>query len=334
MKRICKYLVLGIAGAAAILLVAVAGLTMRAAWQAARASDAELAALRPPAGRLVPAADAQIFVQTAGKAGAPAVVFVSGTGGWSGIWLPFMRQVADAGFHAVALDLPPFGYSVPPVSGGYDKASQARRILAALDSLQVMQATFVAHSIGSGPVMEAVLTHPERASRLILVNPALGLDAPALSGDESLPLRLVRKRWFAEALTASVGTNPLFTPAMVRSFVVEKDKITPPWIELYRAPLQVPGAYRHIARWLPELLGARGSLRSDSKDAYRSIAIPATLIWGRDDFITPLAQGQNLHALIPASRLVVLEGGHVPMVEEPQAFAAGLLEALAPAAPR
>lgn len=332
MKRVCKGLLLGVAGLIGVLVITVAVMTGRAAWRASHASEAELAALRPAGGRLAAAGDAQLFVQSAGDASRPAVVFISGTGGWSGIWLPFMRQVADAGFQAVALDVPPFGYAIAPASGRYDKASQAVRILAALDSLQIRRAIFAVHSIGSGPVMEAVLTHPERVIGLVLIDPALGLDAPAQSGKESLPLRLVKQRWFAESLSAAVGTNPLFTPAMVKSFVTEKDKITPEWIELYRVPMQMPGAYRHVARWLPELFAARGNLRSDDRNAYRDIRFQVTLIWGRKDNITPLSQGQNLNALIPGSQLLLLPGGHVPMVEEPEAFAAALLQGVAAAA--
>jgi len=38
--------------------------------------------------------------------------------------------MARAGFRAVALDLPPFGYSERPAPGAFGRPQQARRILA------------------------------------------------------------------------------------------------------------------------------------------------------------------------------------------------------------
>jgi pimeloyl-ACP methyl ester carboxylesterase len=314
-----------VAGLLGVLIALVAGLTL---WDAIRdhgTSAKQLDAQRPRSGMLVNAGDSRIFVQRVGNVGAPAVVFVSGTGGWSGIWRSFMSRVAAQGYQAIALDVPPFGYSIAPVAGHYDKATQAQRILAALDSLGIKQATFVAHSIGSGPVMEAVLAHPERVTRLILIDPALGLDAPQSDGTSPPLQRLFRVQWFSEAMCASVATNRLFTTAMVRSFVTEKEKVTPEWVEQYRRPLALPGAYRNVALWVPELFAPRGRMRSDDPTAYANIRFPVVLIWGERDSITPLAQGRHLETLIPGSKLQLLPGGHVPMIEEPEKLA-GLLE--------
>jgi len=330
-RRILKAILLTVGGILLMLVIVVAGYTLRADLRAHSVTEEELAALRPAGGFMVHADDTEMFVQRVGSVTAPAVVFVSGTGGWSGIWKDFMARVAAEGYQAIALDVPPFGYSSAPSSGRYDKASQARRILGALDSLRVQSAVIVAHSIGSGAVVEAALSHPERVSRMILVNPALGLDAPREAESGSFLLELIRSRWFSEPLCAAVGTNPWFTPYMVKSFVAEKDKVTPAWIELYQKPLEVPGAYRNVAGWLPVLFEGRGALPSDDPEAYRTLQVPTTLIWGKDDTITPLAQGERLHSLLPRSRLVLLPGGHVPMVEEPQLFIAALVDSLAAA---
>jgi pimeloyl-ACP methyl ester carboxylesterase len=87
-----------------------------------------------------------------------------------------MEQVASLGYQAIAIDLPPFGYSLPPISGDYSKQAQARRILGVLDALAVTNAVFVGHSFGAGPLMEAVLLAPQRAWAIVLVDAALGLD--------------------------------------------------------------------------------------------------------------------------------------------------------------
>lgn len=282
----------------------------------------------PRGGHYVPAYDCEMFVQEAGPAGAPVVVFIPGTGAWSEMWRPYMNQVAALGYHAIAIDLPPFGYSVPPPTGDYSKPLQARRVMAALDSMNVRTATFVAHSIGSAPLMEALLSEPQRATGAILVSPALGLDSGPPGTPESLLHHVVIQPWFDEPLTGALLTNPMFTTTLVKHFVVERDRVNEGWVNLYREQFRLEGSYRYISHWIPALLAARTQLKSDTPEAYRQIGFPVTLIWGRDDFITPLSQGEHLQQLIPQASLLLLPGGHVPMIEEPEAFGADLAKAL------
>ena len=51
------------------------------------------------------------------------------------------------------------------------------------------------------------------------------------------------------------------------------------------------------------------------------IRAPTLIVVGRDDVVTPPAQAERLHHAIPNSELVVLEhSGHLPYLEEPEAF--------------
>ena len=270
-----------------------------------------------------------MFVQVRGEKNAPAVVFVHGTGAWSEIWSLSMDDVVKSGYRAVAIDLPPFGYSIPPPSGKYDKGSQAKRILAMLDGLQIKKAIFVAHSIGSAPLMEALLQRPDRVSQLILVCGALGLDSPPTDGSDNTMQKILRQPVIAESLTSAVFTNPALTNKLVSSFVVEKDKLTPSWLAIYQQPLKLSGSYQSIAKWIPELIAGRGKWLSDNPEAYRKINFPVLLIWGQLDTITPLSQALHLQRLIPGSGLVVIpNSGHVPMVEEAELFESELIKAL------
>lgn len=283
----------------------------------------------PKTGFYVNADDAKIFVQKVGSSTAPAVIFIHGTGAWSEIWRPYMNLAASMGYQAIALDIPPFGYSLPPASGNYNKVSQTKRILAAMDSLGIKQATFVSHSIGSSPLMEALLTEPQRVTKLIMISPALGLESPLTDGTDSKLQTWLRKQWVGESISACLFTNPLLTSVLVKSFVTEKDKVSDSWVDLYRQPFTLSGSYQNIALWLPELMAGRTALKSDNPDSYKTITFPVVLIWGTDDMVTPLSQGKHLNTLIPNSQLEPMAGGHVPMIEEPKQFSSLLAEALA-----
>ncbi len=59
-------------------------------------------------------------------------------------------------------------------------------------------------------------------------------------------------------------------------------------------------------------------------------AEPCLVLVGADDVYTPVAEAEALHALLPDSVLTVIEGaGHLPGVEQPEAFNRALLEFLA-----
>jgi pimeloyl-ACP methyl ester carboxylesterase len=65
--------------------------------------------------------------------------------------------------------------------------------------------------------------------------------------------------------------------------------------------------------------------RSDRLSDLSRMSCPTLLLWGRDDEIAPVAHGTTMTALMPKSRLVVLDDcGHLPTIERPEAVTAAL----------
>ena len=70
--------------------------------------------------------------------------------------------------------------------------------------------------------------------------------------------------------------------------------------------------------------------RADHRALLATLRIPALVLCGRSDCITPLELSQEAAALIPGARLVVVEdAGHWTPLEQPQAVAAELRRLLA-----
>jgi hypothetical protein len=114
-----------VGGGILLLLVAILGFFR---WQATRREVEERTATAPSTGRFVAAGDADLFVQEAGPPSGDPVVLIHGTGAWSEIWRETMAALGERGFHAIALDLPPFGYSEKlPGAPSYARQLQARR---------------------------------------------------------------------------------------------------------------------------------------------------------------------------------------------------------------
>lgn len=67
-------------------------------------------------------------------------------------------------------------------------------------------------------------------------------------------------------------------------------------------------------------------LRDDARPLMRTLRMPVLLLWGENDPLVPVPYAEEMHELIPQSRLVILHNaGHVPMWENPTAFNGALL---------
>jgi pimeloyl-ACP methyl ester carboxylesterase len=284
----------------------------------------EAAGSEPPAGgEAVAADDAEIFVQRFGAPDAPVVVIVPGTAAWSGFWASAAQAIAKAGFRVVAVDLPPFGYSSRPDRGGYTRAEQAERLAALLDSLKFAKPIVLAHSFGAGAAVELALRHPGRLGGLVLVDGALALP-PERGEPPTDPAWLkaaLASKPIAGAVVDSVLVNPWLTRRLLAGLLARPEAATDALVATLQRPYRRPGTSVAYARWLPSLLfRARDALSADPA-AYRGLRLPVALLWGADDHVTPIAQGERLRALIPGATLDVIAGvGHIPHIEDEAAF--------------
>lgn len=288
-----------------------------AAWR-----EAEPLAL-PAEGRMIETALGAVYVEEAGASAAPAVLLIHGSVGWARMWQPTQVVLAGAGYRAIAFDLPPMGFSERDAADDYSRARQAARIVALARALGV-KPVLVAHSFGAGPAAEAAMLEPQAFAGLVVVSGAIALNAP-----KTLPLVLAPER-LREVLISATVTNPLVSTPLLRSFLYRKDRVTPDLIAMLQRPMNRPGSTVTLARWLPTLLVPPTDAVSVTDAGWQALALPVALIWGDRDAVTPLSQGQVLAGLAGAALSVLPDVGHIPQIEDPDAFHRALLAALAP----
>jgi alpha/beta hydrolase fold len=134
-----------------ILLLGLAALaTFRIISLSRERETAEAAA--PAAGHFVSAGETRLYVQEDGPKGGLPVVFIHGFGAWSQTWKKTTSLLAADGFHTVALDVPPFGYSDKITDGSFSRHAQAEKILKVLDTLQLRRSSDTRSGpAGAGP---------------------------------------------------------------------------------------------------------------------------------------------------------------------------------------
>jgi pimeloyl-ACP methyl ester carboxylesterase len=277
--------------------------------------------LAPSTGHLVPTSSGGVFVQEKGPTDGVPVVLFHGSIAWSEFWRSTIDALAAAGFRVIALDIPPFGFSERP--GGYTRSDQAARINDVLRALRTEGAIIVGHSVGSGVATELVMRHPQGIRGLVLIDPALGLTSPP-----SDPSPLLKPKWVREILVSLTITNPLATGPLLRSMIAKKERALPQYIDTLQKQWVLRGSTPDFAD-LHDFLGSETTALSADRRSYQGLKLPVTLLWGDQDSVTPLEQARDLQTLLPQATLTLLPGlGHIPQIEDPDAFNNALLKAL------
>jgi pimeloyl-ACP methyl ester carboxylesterase len=329
-RRICRWFfrIVGV-------LIALVFLILIIFYVQANRRESKIASdVAPNTGKFINANDLEIFIQEAGPISGQPVLLIHGTGAWSEIWRETMSVLAENGFRAIAIDVPPFGYSEKPDGPeAYSRKNQAERIIGILDTLNIKKIILVGHSVGGRPTIEVALEAPDRVQKLILVDPALGFLENSDNFQQNNPSWIISTlfeiRPLRKAVLATYGTNPLFTKKLFKSFVSNVDAVTEPRVKMLQQPLVVQNTTDAYGDWLQYLVVEKDTSLASDFSNFSKLKMPVSIIWGSTDTVTPLWQGEALKKLIPNSELTVIDGvGHIPYIENAPKFNEILLKYL------
>jgi pimeloyl-ACP methyl ester carboxylesterase len=125
----------------------------------------------------------------------------------------------------------------------------------------------------------------------------------------------------AQALTAATLVNVWATRPLLAGLLYRKEAATPALAEILTAPFAREGTTAAYALWLPNLLLPETRAISATPGNFAKLSTPTALIWGAKDSVTPLSQGERLHTFIPGATLeTIADAGHIPHIEDEQAF--------------
>ena len=172
----------------------------------------------------------------------------------------------------------------------------------------------VAPDVGTSAALFAAAAHPERIASLIVG-----------TGGAAVPLQLgdPLKTW---VLDPDLDKYRRMDPRAIVGAAVDTiaggipDDIRADYLDCYDGD-RFAESMRYV-RTYPEQLPQLAELLPQ-------ITTPVTLINGSHDSVVPLANEEFLHERLPTSRLVVLDAGHFLWEEEPAAYAAAVLDAVA-----
>jgi len=239
----------------------------------------------------------------------PAILFIHGLGGYKENWEENLGYFA-ASHRAIAVDLPGFGHSEKRADLPYGIEFFSDTLCAALDRLGVARAHWIGNSMGGHIAAFTALKHPARVDRLVPV------DAAGTNQAEIAELI---------ASNPAMAPNPDFSP-------------TPELIEMMIRHViffgPSPQIEKMIARATEDLARPDAPLRQQATskalqsilatplaEQLGGISSPTLLVWGRQDRLVSLANGESFAAKIANAELHVIDQcGHCPMLEKPEEF--------------
>ncbi len=168
------------------------------------------------------------------------------------------------------------------------------------------------HSMGGRVALELARLAPERIERIALLDTGIDPIAPGAAGAAERAGRM--------ALLDTARRDGM--RAMGRTWargMVHPDRLDTP---LFDSILDM------IERSTPDTFEAQIQAllnRPDARGVLASLRCPTLLLCGREDAWSPLARHEQMHQLLPASQLVVVErSGHMSPMEQPQAVSDAL----------
>ena len=185
-----------------------------------------------------------------------------------------------------------------------------------LDALGLEQADWVGSSLGAAVAVEAARRWPERVRRLVLLSPPAepdprlaaaleGFCAAAESTDPELRVRVMAPWLFGRAFLAEAARRDRTLRALAGA------------------------AARSPARTLWRQASALRRWLEGAPEAYGAAGVPALVVVGADDPLTPPAHAERVARTLPDARLEPLKDvGHAPAVEAPDRLQALLQDFL------
>jgi 2-hydroxy-6-oxonona-2,4-dienedioate hydrolase len=246
----------------------------------------------------------------------PPIVFVHGPAGSADRWSFNLKAFCQAGYLALAFDLPGHGLASKTLDEPSSVPGYARVLAAFLEEL-TEPAVLVGTSVGAHIAAYCVTQIPERVKALVLV-----------SGGGAIPLgpeHRERLRRIATYRSREGGLERLrrclFDPRLAAGDIVEQEF-------RLNTSLGAEECLHAFGRYIAEEID--GDVVGER---LRELAaqIPCIVVWGADDKILPSTFGLEMQAAIGGSSrfIAIKDSGHAPYFERPWEFNQTLLHFLA-----
>ncbi len=249
-----------------------------------------------------------------GGVGSPLLLLHGGIECGGAYWAPVVSRLIE-NHRVVVPDAPGLGESAPLAR--LDDETFARWLRELIGLTCEARPTLVAHSLFGTLAARFAAAHGDSLSRLIIYA------APGI-GRYRMPvgLRIV-------AISFALRPNERSGERFERFALLDRERTRrrdPAWFDSFSAYALSRARTSHVKRTMRRLIKV-GTQRVPDAELQR-ILIPAALLWGRHDRMTPLSLAEAASMRLGWPLHVVDDAAHVPHIEQPDRFVDRLAAAL------
>tara|TARA_Y100000310_G_scaffold345078_1_gene461636 strand:- start:1227 stop:2015 length:789 start_codon:yes stop_codon:yes gene_type:complete len=226
----------------------------------------------------------EVRYKTAGE-GQPLLI-LHGWGGSLESWGRIQDRVVREGYQVTTIDLPGFGQTSPPPKV-WGIADYSEFVYKFVEKLGISRTSILAHSFGGQIAIQFAVKYPDKADRLLLCA------AAGVRRKKGLKIQVVQ-------LVAKIGKIVIYLLPF-ESLQERARKL------FYRAIrrrdyVRAKGIMKEIFQKV---------IREDLSFSFAYIRMPTLIVWGSQDQITPLIDGERMKDSMLETELKVIQGsGH------------------------
>jgi pimeloyl-ACP methyl ester carboxylesterase len=233
--------------------------------------------------------------------GKPVILLHGWINSW-GVWQDSMLYLADkCGFKVYALDFWGFGESAKAKTPPFRVASYVDMVDQFMETLGILRAPVLGHSMGGTVALSLALSHPDRVTRVGVVG------SPINGNSLNFFLKLAGINWIAH----TVRRYPVLLRTVIYINTVGDSKRVRDMIQHDAEKTSVESFFRSI-----------GDLHyTDLRPLLPQLTIPALGVYGRGDNIVHPDQGRVLAQVLPTAKVQMMDRSrHFVMLDEPDRF--------------
>ena len=234
------------------------------------------------------------YLSAGGSADRQTILLIHGSGVSARYWVNQLRGLGRA-LRVLAIDLPGHGGSDPTEVATVEE--YADTVASALDALEIRPVIAAGHSLGGAIAIALAARRPDVVTGLIVLSSCANVPHPGISPER-----------FLAALPGPLRKIVFFSMAKKVLFA----RGAPPHA--------VSLAMQELRSCRPEtiLKDVRAARAMDLSEQAARLDVPALILCGSRDRLTPPALSEHLGELIARSRLRIIEGaGHMLLLEAP-----------------
>lgn len=216
------------------------------------------------------------------------------------MWAELQEKLSDDR-QTIALDFPGYG-KTPPSPTGMTVKSVAEDIIETLRSLEINSAIFIGCSMGGYVIFELIRRNPELVAGLILCDTRAEADSEEARDNRLKQIEKIQND----------GTD-FMVEATPKNLLSDHTRETNPalveQIKLWTATPEDTTIIKTL-----EMLAQR----PDSVETLKEITVPALILVGENDKVTPVSAAETIaHGITDSKLKIIPRAGHLSPVEEP-----------------